>query len=314
MPSTHRFTVLICTYNQAESLATVLDCLSQQRLADPDRVELIVVDNNSRDDTAQVCAQREAVMPFSFRYVFEPRQGLSVARNRGVAEAAGDIVIFTDDDARIPDDWLQSYVEAYDASDADCVYGKILIDWARGKPHWYLDRYQSMFVGLDYGDQPLAIKDHKHEFYGKNFSMKKSLILEFGGFNENLGRKGSKLFVGEESQLYRKLFNKGCAIHYRPNIYLFHILKEHEYTVAHIVRYYADATESMYYMACTSARRRILGRPANILYKIGVFSARLPLELLKVLIQPDQRNRLYLSLEVKRHFRLLMLWLSKQSA
>src|SRR5690349_17754111 len=103
-----RISVVVCTFNRARSLGRSLNALLALK-PPPGGYELIIVDNNSRDGTAEVVArassQRGASAP-PVRYIFEPAQGLSRARNAGVRAARGRILAFTDDDTLVPPDWL----------------------------------------------------------------------------------------------------------------------------------------------------------------------------------------------------------------
>lgn len=305
-----RFSLVLCTYNQSRYLEIVLDCLAGQLLRASSEVELILVDNNSTDMTAKVFAAAQPRLPISSRYIFEPQQGLSIARNRGVREARGETLVFTDDDARIPPEWLQTVIDTFDEYDADCVFGRILIDWEGDPPEWYGGWYQSMFVGLDYGPEILRVRDLAHEFYGKNFALRRSRLEECGGFDEGLGRVGDRLYIGEETRVYQTLVRGGRTVVYNPAIWLSHMIKEHERTVAHMRKYYRDATDSAYRMLANGAGRRILGRPAAVIRQLLVFMSQLPKLLSRTLVEPNLRNRLRLRLECGRHLQLLWLWVT----
>jgi len=303
------YSLIICTYNQCASLQLVLECVSRQIVTDASLFEVIVVDNNSSDATRQVCETAQNDLPFAFRYIFENRQGLSVARNRGAREARGDILIYTDDDAKLPDNWLAQFVESYPRHDADCVFGKILIDWEKGKPDWYSDAYKYMFSALDYGETLMRVKSPYHDFYGKNFSLKKQLLLEVGGFDENLGRKGARLFVGEERKIYLKLLNKGSNIIYNPAIQVFHRLKDDEYSEEYFLRHYHDRTISEYRMMIEASGKRIFGRPAFPLRKVITYWAHHALALLRRRGAASREELFHQKLEWKKHWQIFSLWL-----
>src|SRR5690348_6834853 len=103
-------TIIVCTYNRAASLRDTLQAL--RRLDSPAGCEweVIVVDNNSRDDTRAVVEEVAASWP-RLRYEFEGAQGLSHARNRGIGAARGDVILFTDDDVLPESDWLRVTLE-----------------------------------------------------------------------------------------------------------------------------------------------------------------------------------------------------------
>src|SRR6185436_14505596 len=108
-PPAAEVSVVLCTYNRAARLADALTALVRQVEAPP--YEVVVVDNNSTDDTPRVIAG--FVAGGRVRYASEPVQGLSYARNRGVATARGDILAFTDDDVRVGQTWIRSIAQAF---------------------------------------------------------------------------------------------------------------------------------------------------------------------------------------------------------
>ncbi len=303
-----RFSVIVCTYNQASSLSVVLAGLERQQFSDGE-YELVVVDNNSSDRTRQVCEDAFKRIAYPAKYVFEGHQGLSVARNRGVAEASGDIIIFTDDDARLPPDWLQNYATIYNEYGADCVYGRITVDWERGQPDWYSDNFKAMFVALDYGQNAKKIVDYHHEFYGKNFSVRKEVLLALGGFDEKLGRIGSRLFLGEETRIYKGLVSGGYVVIYAPILHVAHMLKDYEYTEAHCLKHVRDATISEYYMMSISDGHKLFGRPLYALKKAFLLAFCAFKALLKKGGIADYAIRFHSIVMLKKSFQLLQLWL-----
>ena len=126
-------TITIQTYNNARVLEQALESLAELRCPDDVDYEILVVDNNSSDETAAVIEQYRTLLEPRFRSVFEPRQGLSYARNRAIAEARGEIVAFLDDDALVDPDWLAGHVEAYrEDEEAVAVGGRVLLQWPQG--------------------------------------------------------------------------------------------------------------------------------------------------------------------------------------
>ena len=101
-------TVAIRTYNRADALAALLDRLYQQVHIEDIRWEVLVVDNNSSDHTAEVVQNHQSNWPFTqpLRYVFEPTQGAAIARQRAFGEAHGQWVGFIDDDNLPAPDWV----------------------------------------------------------------------------------------------------------------------------------------------------------------------------------------------------------------
>src|SRR5208337_117373 len=117
--------VIICTYNRSGHLGNVLKSLSNQEFPHELQWEILVIDNNSSDNTFEVAGEFRSTSRVPVRYVKEEKQGLSHARNRGVVESKGKYVAFTDDDAITDCEWVNALYEAFQKYGCDCVGGKI---------------------------------------------------------------------------------------------------------------------------------------------------------------------------------------------
>src|SRR6476646_149731 len=96
--------VVICTFNRCEQLRVTLNTFLSLKIPPSVSWELLVVDNNSNDNTQQTCAALKHSLPL--RYVFEGRPGKSNALNRAIAETSAELILFTDDDVDVAPDWL----------------------------------------------------------------------------------------------------------------------------------------------------------------------------------------------------------------
>ncbi|MCK4792559.1 MAG: glycosyltransferase family 2 protein, partial [Desulfobacteraceae bacterium] len=194
-------TVTIQTYNHAKTLAKTLESLRTLRCPNGSDYEILVVNNNSSDDTADVIKRYAKILAPRLCSIFESRQGLSHARNRALKEAKGEIVCFTDDDVRVDPEWLIAITEAFEKYDASIVGGRSYIIFPEGmqKPEWLTERFEKLWSRLDYGDEVLVGTDK--DLYGLNFSVLKEAALKVGGFDPNLGRNGKHLISGEEKDL-----------------------------------------------------------------------------------------------------------------
>ena len=105
--------VIICTHNRASSLVRTLQAVLEQDFQASD-MEVIVVDNASTDDTKETVQSISQNALFPVKYLFEPTLGLSHARNAGLRQALGKIVVFTDDDALPRTQWIRNLTKAYD--------------------------------------------------------------------------------------------------------------------------------------------------------------------------------------------------------
>src|SRR5258706_11042800 len=144
--------IILCTYNRCHGLAETLTTLAHQRVSPSFKWEVLLVDNNSSDETADVYSRFRETFPVSLRYVFEGQQGLSHARNRGIAEATGKWVAFAEDDELADEGWVQSLVVTFHEHACDAVAGKIELAWHSPRPAWVTDDLLGFLGRLDYGE------------------------------------------------------------------------------------------------------------------------------------------------------------------
>ena len=95
----------------------------------------------------------------------------------------------------------------------------------------------------------LEVRERRYEFYGANFSVKRELLLQHGGFSESLGRTANHLYIGEELQLFLKLLDARCRIVYDPEILVHHVIAEKRKTKSYLQKYYRDIAHSLVVLA-----------------------------------------------------------------
>ena len=127
-----KYSIVIATYNRAADLRETLKSLAGLHADGP--WEVIVVDNNSPDDTRQVVLDAAPSFPVPLRYLFEREQGRSPALNCGIRAAAGEIVVTTDDDVRVPADWLNQAAAGLERLQCDYVGGRVMPIWGGPRP------------------------------------------------------------------------------------------------------------------------------------------------------------------------------------
>ena len=129
-------TVILCTFNRCQSLVKALSSVALSRLPESVTWEVLVVDNNSCDQTREVVEDFCARYPGRFRYLFESEPGKSHALNRGIAEARGDVLAFMDDDVMVDPMWLQMLTAALLKGMWAGCGGRILAEWNCPRPRW----------------------------------------------------------------------------------------------------------------------------------------------------------------------------------
>ena len=219
---------IVCTYNRCESLRDTLRGLQAQQTRGGLQTEIVVVDNNSADHTRDVVEEAMRHGPWPMRYVFEPRQGISHARNRGIREAHGDIVAFTDDDVVADADWVQALYNAMTVHEADCVGGKIVPLWMQAPPKWLEEaithrRFLAVYSLLDLGPE-LIVAAHPEQgvAYGANIAFRKAIFSEMGVFSSDLGLRGMLHLVGEDTEMIERVVRAGKRVVYTPHAVVHH--------------------------------------------------------------------------------------------
>lgn len=214
--------VVVCSRNRAELLRQCLDRLADQFVAGGDRYEVVVVDNGSTDGTPAVIEAWRAADPDLRRAVHEPTPGLSRARNRGVAEARGEVVLFIDDDAVAPRGWVAAHLAPYRRDPwVSGVGGPVSLRWPDGRPRWLAPRLEHWFSALDHGDRATEFPP-PHGPYGTNMSLRRSVFAAVGGFDERLGRRGRSLVSSEEGDLFGRVWAAGGSVVYEPASLVLH--------------------------------------------------------------------------------------------
>jgi glucosyl-dolichyl phosphate glucuronosyltransferase len=210
-----RISSIICTYRRPDTLPAAIESLRNQTLSATE-YEVIVVDNNSRDDTADIVRKFQGDGSFLLHYVLESRQGLSHARNTGVRKARADIVAFLDDDAVAESNWLGCLLDVYDkVSDAWAVGGKVLPIWGGERPKWLQDTMLRSLSLVEWGDDERPLK-WPERVIGANFSFRKKVFSEVGPFAVNLGRRGHLLLGNEDTEIQERIHELGKLVFYTP--------------------------------------------------------------------------------------------------
>lgn len=215
------YTVALCTHNHAGRLARTLVDLASLR--SPQAAwELLIIDNGCTDDTPGLLARHAWPTQWQVRVVREDRLGLSNARNRAIAEAQGDYVIFIDDDETPDADWLCAYERLIRTHAPDAFGSRIKVLFEDRRPGWLRDELLGFLGELDRGAQIMPLTDPYTPFYGGNFGLRKAICERVGLFDPMLGRKGRDNTGGEEVDFYRRLLAAGFKVWWTPEAVIYH--------------------------------------------------------------------------------------------
>lgn len=216
--------VIICTYNRDKYIYNVLKSLALGTL-EHDAYEIILVDNNCTDGTRKEVDHFCNVFPqVSLRYFVETNQGLSHARNRGIKESKGDILVYVDDDATVNPEYLKTYADWFESHpETDAAGGPIIPHYETGsEPKWMTYFIKRLLTGyLYFGDKAKPFPGDNYPG-GGNAAYRSRVFEKVGLYNVELGRNGDSLGGGEEKDIFDKMKREGMQFVYLPDAILYH--------------------------------------------------------------------------------------------
>ena len=218
---TTAYTVALCTHNHASRLARTLVDLCALRMPKAPW-ELLVIDNGCTDATPSLLAAQQWPADWQVRVVHEAKLGLSNARNRAIRDAAGEYLIFIDDDETPDPDWLCAYERLIEAHAPDAFGSRIEVLFEGERPGWLRDDLLGFLGQLNRSDAIVALTEQGTSFYGGNFGFRKAVCERIGDFDAMLGRKGSDNTGGEEVDFYRRLLAAGLRVWWTPHAVIHH--------------------------------------------------------------------------------------------
>lgn len=177
--------VIICTWNRADSLRKTLESLQEQSAAGL-AIEVIVVDNNSTDRTRSVVEELSAGWRLGrLRYVFEGRQGKQFALNAGIRASEAELMAFTDDDILFPPGWIGALQSVFADSRIELAGGRTVLEWPPGgPPRWYDHEMHAVLGAIDLGDEALFPPPAGYAPAGANLAVRRAVFARVGMFSE----------------------------------------------------------------------------------------------------------------------------------
>lgn len=284
-----KFSVIITTFNRAHTLEKCLETLCDQNYPKED-YEILVVNNNSSDDTEDVVFDFIEQHPETdIKYYFVPRSGQVYARQIGILAAKNEVLSFTDDDGLLVPDWLAEVTKVFNMSDEIVgVAGKIDIQWDKTPPEW-VRNYEEQLGKLDYGDK------EKYEvglyMNAGNLHVKKDVLIGVGGFNPEM--VGQWLMGDGETGLWLRLKKRNMKIGWAPKALMYHCqIVEKNATLGDIKRRFINNGICIPYNIYAIDKLGKLKLITNMFYA-GKQSLRWRLKKLRFLIASNKKETIY---------------------
>ncbi|HNQ05320.1 MAG TPA: glycosyltransferase [Thiobacillaceae bacterium] len=252
--------IVVCTYNRAESLRDTLAALKS--LAAPDDLdwEVLVVDNNSKDHTRQVVEAAMQAWP-RLRYVFEASQGLSHARNRAITETTGGTILFTDDDVLPEPEWLRVTLAGLDRYRADACGGYIAPIWEVPPPDWLTERFHGFLAVRAEREDDYPITTPAQAPFGANMAFRRAVFARVGLFDTNRGRKGKILASGEDGEMFERILAAGLKAVFLGRSRVHHKVEAFRTTKAYLRRWRTQSSRNLAISRGLPGTRRIANIP-----------------------------------------------------
>ena len=253
-----QISVILCIYNGANSLPTALRSLLNLTVPKGLSWEVILVNNNSTDDTGRIIEDFVGTSGLNAQALFEPRQGRAFALNAGIRKARGEIIAFTDDDVIVDPQWLVGLSNMFATFECIAVAGRVKPLWDQPQPDWLEMENQQVVGHFEYGERPIPINLPP---IGANSAFRRSAFEKYGLFRVELGVNKSEIGGTEDDEFGRRLLQAGEKIMYAPDAIIHLPVESHRLTKDYFLRWF-------YSMGKANMRARMW--PQNAVCYFGV--------------------------------------------
>ena len=223
-----QLTIAVCSYNRSANLPGLIRAIRAQQA--PVAFDILVVDNNSSDDTQAVLESLAAEEGAPLRYVLESNQGITHARNRAIEECLSrDYMAFLDDDELPADGWLAAACDALMNEGAECVGGEIVLALEETqRPRWLVKELCGFLGALEYGADPFWIENNATPVWSGNIAYNVAMFRDDPTlrFDLRFNREGNGIGGGEDMMMFLHLLGQGRRIRYRPDMRISHFVDD----------------------------------------------------------------------------------------
>ncbi len=244
-----RISVILCTYNRCLYLRKALESVAASVLPELVEWEVLVVDNNSSDQTREVVNEFAVRYPSRLRYIFEPRQGKSHALNTGVRESRADVLAFVDDDVTMEPTWLWNLTQELDDGKWAGTGGRTLLAERFTPPRWLSLTGPHSLGGVlaamfDLGDEPCELDEAP---YGVNMAFRKEVFEKYGSFRTDMGPSADPKIPrpNEDTEFGRRLMAAGERLRYEPAAIVYHPVQKNRIRKDYFLTWWFDYGRAM---------------------------------------------------------------------
>jgi len=269
-------TVVLCTYNRHQSLHTALNSVAASVLPESVEWEVLVVDNNSTDQTRKVAQEFCNRHPGRFRYLFEAQPGKSYALNSGIREARGNILAFMDDDVTVHPNWLHNLTAALSKDEWAGAGGRIMPEWTFSPPRWLSadSRHAAgPLVGFDPSPNAGRLKEAP---IGTNMAFRKDMFEKYGYFRIDLGPRPGSEIRNEDTEFGDRLLSGGERLRYEPSALVFHPVTSNRINKEYFLKWWFNKGKSniLQFHTRQSTKYKIEGIPIFLFRNLVVWTCK----------------------------------------
>jgi glycosyltransferase involved in cell wall biosynthesis len=267
--------VILCTYNRCQGLRTALESVAASEMPDAISWEVLVVDNNSKDQTRSVVEEFIRRYPTLFRYLFEPQQGKSYALNSGVRQAGGEILAFMDDDVTVDAQWLRTLTGIFRDQRWNGAGGQILPERDFTPPAWLSlknNKYALAPLALfSLGPQPREMSEAP---FGTNMAFRKEVFEKIGGFRTDLGPRPGCETRSEDTEFGYRALRAGERLWYEPTAVVYHSLSPQRLKKEYFLAWWYDKARAEVRVEDSAATHgfRVSGVPLYTFRRLAVWT------------------------------------------
>ena len=270
-------TVILCTYNRCDSLVKALESVNASIVDQGISWEILVVDNNSSDQTRQRAEEFCHRYPDRFRYLFEPQPGKSYALNSGIREAHGRVLAFMDDDVTTETTWLHNLTKPLLSGNWVGAGGRIVPEQSFVPPVWLsregkMGRYSLAPLALfDLGMQAGRLEEPP---FGTNMAFQKELFEKYGSFRTDLGPRPESDIRSEDTEFGSRVLAGGEPLYYEPAAVVHHGVSKTRLQKKYFLDWWFDKGKTNIRESGTSSPITCWGVPLYLFRRLVVWTVR----------------------------------------
>lgn len=272
-----KISVILCTYNRSAILPKTLERIAGSKVQEGIDWEVLVIDNNSKDQTRSVASDFCRCHPGRFRYIFEPQPGKSNALNTGIRESRGDILVFVDDDVEVDSVWLSNLTKNLITGEWSGAGGRILPDIGFTLPSWLENDGPYSLAPIGVFDRGLEGAELKESPFGANMAFRREMFAKYGNFRTDFGpRPGNDIRHNEDAEFGSRLLAAGERLWYEPSALIYHRVSTEGSGKEHFLAWWFDKSRAdiRQHGIPKDTRIYLAGIPAYLLRRFVVWSLR----------------------------------------